>query len=241
VLSAGGRRAEAEEFLKLRIQAVPWDDEARLELAKIQPAAAAENLQRVVMSRQASYDIRAQAAREQAKTGPSQPASTGSRELDLLSGRIRITPDAADAPYFFPARIAAAEQSTDAAVRVRLLLGAIAERPDDSTVRKRLSLAALESRQYHVALAAFRRPVNEDPEIVAGLAEAHLQVGQPADAAQYFRIAASQEKDAARKRVLEQRQKQAQDTNDRMVENERRRPVIRADVDQPNPVRRRLP
>ena len=241
VLSAGGRRAEAEEFLKLRIQAVPWDDEARLELAKIQPAAAAENLQRVVMSRQASYDIRAQAAREQAKTGPSQAASTGSRELDLLSGRIRITPDAADAPYFFPARIAAAEQSTDAALRVRLLLGAIAERPDDSTVRKRLFLAALESRQYHVALAAFRRPVNEDPEIVAGLAEAHLQVGQPADAAQYFRIAASQEKDAARKRVLEQRQKQAQDTNDRMVENERRRPVIRADVDQPNPVRRRLP
>ncbi|PYS27750.1 MAG: hypothetical protein DMG11_15285, partial [Acidobacteria bacterium] len=63
----------------------------------------------------------------------------------------------------------------------------------------------------------------------------------PADAAQYFRIAASQAKDAARKRVLEQRQKQAQDTNDRMVENERRRPVIRADVDQPNPVRRRLP
>ncbi|HYR84478.1 MAG TPA: tetratricopeptide repeat protein [Terriglobia bacterium] len=241
VLSAGGHRAEAEEFLKLRIQAVPWDEEARLELAKIQPAAAAENLQRVVTSLQASYDIRAQAAREQAKAGPSQPASTGSRELDLLSGRVQMTPDAADAPYFFPARIAAAEQSGDAAVRVRLLLGAIAERPDDFAIRERLFSAALESRQYHVALAAYRRADRSVPENAARLAEAHLQLGQPGDAAQLLGIAAFEEKDAARKQALEQRRKQAQDATDRMIENERRRPVIRADVDQPNPVRRRLP
>jgi tetratricopeptide (TPR) repeat protein len=240
VLSASGHRAEAEEFLKLRNQAVPWDEEARLELAK-SGASTADNLQRVVTTRQAPYDIRAQAAREQAKTGSAQAVLTGSRELDLLSGRIQLTPDTADAPYFFPARIAAAEQNADPNVRVRLLLGALAERPDDSAVRKLLFSAALQSRQYHVALAAYRRSDTTDTETAAGLAEAHLQVGQPADAAQFFGIAASQERDAARKQALEERQKLAQAANDRMLENERRRPVIRADVDQPNPVRRRLP
>jgi len=246
VLSVGGRPAEAQDFLKLRVQAAPWDDEARLELARAQSALsqrdpAVETLQKVVLAGQAPYDIRTQAAQEQAKTGLQQGAGlTGSRELDLLSGRIRLTPDAADAPYFFAARMAAAEQTGDSNGRVRLLLGAIAERPDDPAVRRLLPPAAFDARQYYIALAAYRRRDAEpDPETAAVMAEAYLQIGQPADAARFFGIAASRETETGRKQALEERRKQALAINDRMLENERRRPMIRAELDQPNSVRRR--
>ena len=164
--------------------------------------------------------------------------------MDLVSNRIRMTPVDADAPYFFAARTVASEQNEDPNVRVRLLLGAIAERPDDSAVRRLLFLAALESRQYYVALAANRRAGGvdaTDAETAAGMAEAHQQTGQPAEAVRSFGLAASLEKDTGRRQALEERQKQAQAASDRLLENERRRPVMRADVDQPNAVRRRLP
>jgi Flp pilus assembly protein TadD len=240
VLSAGGHADEAAEFLRLRLQAAPWDDEARVEMAKIQNAGTAD-LQRVVSSRESPYDIRAQAAREQGRSGLTQSGSTGSRELDLLSGRIRLTPDNADALYFFAARTAAAADVADPSIRVRLLLAAIGERPDDPAVRKLLFSAALDARQYYVARAAYGTAAATGTEITAGLAEAHFQIGEPDEAARLFRIAASQQRDPARKEVLENRMKQAEAANNRMIENERRRPVIRADVDQPNPVRRRLP
>ncbi len=71
------------------------------------------------------------------------------------------------------------------------------------------------------------------------MAEAYLQIGQPADAARFFGIAASRETETGRKQALEERRKQALAINDRMLENERRRPMIRAELDQPNSVRRR--
>ena len=114
----------------------------------------------------------------------------------------------------------------------------------DSAVRRLLFLAALESRQYYVALAANRRAGGVDAtdvETAAGMAEAHRQIGQPAEAVPLFGLAASLEKDTGRRQALEERQKQAQAASDRLLENERRRPVMRADVDQPNAVRRRLP
>jgi thioredoxin-like negative regulator of GroEL len=167
--------------------------------------------------------------------------STGTRELDLLSGRIRLTPEAADAPYFFAARIAAAAQTVDPNVRVRLLLGAIAERPEDTPLRERLLAAALEAREYHVALAAYRRETAGNTEISAGLAQAHMQLGRPADALRYLRVAISQERDGDQRRVLEERLREAQQANERNIENERRQPVFRAELDQPNAVKRRLP
>src|SRR5262249_11101940 len=110
VLSAAGHPAEAAEFLKLRIQAVPWDSESRLELGRVQMAlgsqqAAGDTLQQVVGSSQAPYAVRSQAAREQGTIGRPPAATTGSRELDLLSGKVPLTPEAADAPYFFAARV----------------------------------------------------------------------------------------------------------------------------------------
>src|SRR5262249_7741110 len=118
LLAKTGHPAEAQEFLKLRVQAVPWEDEARLELARTQLALrqqtqAAENLQRIVLSRHTAFDVRTEAAAEQGKAGSSPAATTGTRELDLLSGRVALTAASADATYFFAARLAAADKISD--------------------------------------------------------------------------------------------------------------------------------
>ena len=73
------------------------------------------------------------------------------------------------------------------------------------------------------------------------MAEAYLQIGQPDNAARFFGIAASAEKNSTRKQVLAEKQKQALAVQARMIEDERRRPVVRTDLDQHEPVRRRLP
>jgi len=246
VLSGNAHPVEAEEFFRLRVQAVPWDGEARLELAKAllasnrQRDVAAHNLQTIVSSSVTPYDIRTAAAREEGRarlTG----GSTGGRELDVLSNRTPMTPASADAPYFFAARTAAAEQSTDPNVRVRLLLAAIAERPDDAPTRRSLFRAALAARQYRLVLAAVRRGDALDVETATGVAEAHQQLGEFAAAAVSYGRAALLEKDTTRKDALLTQQREAQTATDRALENERRRPMIRADVDQPNAVRRRIP
>jgi hypothetical protein len=245
LLSINNHPMEAMEFLKMRVQAVPWDDEARLELAKIQFTANADladattSLHAIAASSRALYGTRTLAAREQGVRSAAEAA--GSAELDLLSKRLPLTPATADVPHFFQGRIAAAEQSSDLTVRVRLLLGAVAERPDDAAVRKLLFSAALQAKQYHVALAVYRRTFPEDIETAAGMAEANLQVGAPAEAARYFGIAASKEIDSVHKEAFLDRARQARAAADRMIENERRRPVMRAELDQPEAVQRRLP
>jgi predicted Zn-dependent protease len=249
VFSRTGHPAEAAIFLKLRVQAAPWDTEARLELAKSEAALNQRNvadgdLQKVVSWREAPYDLRTQAAQEQAKSGSAPAGATGSRELDLMSNRIPLTPANADAPYFFAARVTAAGQTADAGVRVRLLTAAIAERPDDAPTRRLLLKAALDARQYHLAVAAYPRArfgETGDIEISAGLAEAHQQIGEFEEAARLFNAASSLETDSARKQALEDKATQAKASQDTSLENERRRPVMRAEVEQPNPVRRRIP
>jgi tetratricopeptide (TPR) repeat protein len=246
LFSDNGHPTEAQEFLKMRIQAAPWDNEARLESAKVEIALnqknpARDDLQKIVGSTEAAYDLRTAAAREEGKNGMAAAGSTASRELDLLSNRIPLTAANADAPFFFAARMFAAEQNSDPNVRVQLLLGAIAERPDAPGVRRKLFEAAFAARQFRLALAVDRIFNPDSPQLAADLAEAHQQVGEFAEAVRLSKTASSLEKDNSRRQVLEDRAKQAQAAYDRFLENQRRRPVMRADLDQPNPVRRRLP
>jgi hypothetical protein len=205
-----------------------------------QRQAASDDLQKVVVSPAASYQIRTVAAREQGRNALATTGSTGSRELDLLSNRTQLTAANADAPFFFAARMVAAEQNSNPSVRVQLLLGAVAERPDDLDVRRKLFSAAFDAQRYRLALAANRNPGQNDSEFTADIAEAHQQLGEFVEAVQLFKSAAAIEKDSARKQALEEKAKQAQVAQDRKAENERRRPVMRADLDQPNAVRRRL-
>jgi tetratricopeptide (TPR) repeat protein len=249
VFSINGHPREAEDFLKLRVQAAPWDHEARLELAKAEAALnqrdlAGSDLQKIVSAREAAYDVRTQAALEQRKNRLAPAGSSGSREMDLLSNRIPLTADNADSAFFFAARRLAAEQSADPNVKVRLLLGAIAEKLGEYDVRRRLLSAAMESRQYRLALAThleFDAHYASDPGITPELAEAHQQLGEFGEAGRLFKRAASMEKDNSRRQTLEEKAKQADAANERRLENERRRPVMRAELDQPNVVRRRLP
>jgi hypothetical protein len=246
LFSENGHPAEAQEFLKMRLQAAPWDDEARLESAKVEAALnqknpARDDFQKIVASSNATYDLRTAAAREQGKNGLAATGSTASLEIDLLSNRIPLTAANADAPFFFAARIFAAEQNSDPNVRVQLLLGAVAERPEDHDVRRKLFENAYAARQFRLALAVDRNFNPDDPQLAGELAEAHQQVGEFDAAVRLFKTASSLEKDNARRQVMEERAKQAQAAYDRFLENQRRRPVMRADLDQPNPVRRRLP
>jgi tetratricopeptide (TPR) repeat protein len=246
-----GEYPAALEFIERRIAAVPWDADARIAAGQTRRAIAREadgtpgglsdaDLDLIARSTGIPYATRAAAAAEQAESPAGAPGSTGSVELDLLSGRLPLSTTSVNRPFFFGSRLEAAQIAAGPAERLEILLAAIAERPDDTGVRRRLFDAALDAGRYHVALAAYSRSGGIDAEIAVGLAEASLAIGEPADAARFFRTAAAQQTDPDVRLELERRQAGAEETYQRMLDDERRRPMMRDDVDQPNLVQRRL-
>jgi tetratricopeptide (TPR) repeat protein len=133
-----GHKAEAREFLEARVKAVPWDLESRVKLGDAAPARTPE----------ATYEVRLKAA----DLAPG--SSFGSGELDLLAGGATPSQAAAEKPYFYFARLKAAEAVTKAQDRVALLMGAIAIDPKPPAARLRLVHAAVESGNPQTALAA---------------------------------------------------------------------------------------
>ena len=113
------RPAEALEFRRARVQAVPWDAEAHIALARAEIAAARDRagaldrLRRMAESPKERYAVRVEAARAFASAGGvlGRPPQT---EIDWLRARSDLTPAAADRPMFVAARLAAAERATDA-------------------------------------------------------------------------------------------------------------------------------
>jgi hypothetical protein len=137
LLEKYGHKTEARVFLSERVKAVPWDFRARVKLGDAAVAGAPD----------APYALRAQAA----LLRPA--AKTGSAELDLLASG--TTPAvAAERPFFYYARVKAAEAATDTAVRTRLLLGALAIEPGANDARLALFRAALAGGNYQVALSS---------------------------------------------------------------------------------------
>jgi tetratricopeptide (TPR) repeat protein len=136
LLNKFGRKAEARQFLEARVKAVPWDFSARVKLGDAS----------VASSPNAPYELRVRAAALQPG------ARTGSAELDLLSAGA-IEPAAAEQPFFFNARIKAAETAREPAVRIRLLSGALDIQPNADAVRPALVRAALASGRYQFALS----------------------------------------------------------------------------------------
>lgn len=162
-----GHPAEAIEFLSARVKAVPWDDQARVELSKTEIAAhhgsPSDALSSVARSRLAPYSTRAQAAEALAEL-TAQAASLGSGELDLLAkGTTQVAP-AAEQPGYFSARVRAAERASDAATRVRLLLGAVAIEPQEESVRVPLFRAAVAAGQDQLAYSAIQPLLNQGYE-----------------------------------------------------------------------------
>lgn len=146
MLRKGGRTAEAQEFLRTRAKLSPWD--ARAQAALDDPKVLAA----IVTDPSAEYAARLEAARKLKNGAP----ATGSGELDTIaSGRL----DAAsvEKPYFVASRILAASQTADAAVKLRLLLGAARIEPGAEALRLPLLRAVLATRRPALAVAIAER------------------------------------------------------------------------------------
>jgi len=156
-----GHPAEATEFLASRVKAVPWDADARLRLAKAEMAAnrerdqALRSLASVVSSREAVYETRAAAALALGD-GKGGTVNSGSSELDLLASGGAKDAASAQQPFFYHARVDVAERLSDPAVRIRLLLEALAINPDATSPRVSLFHSALDTEQYRLALSAMK-------------------------------------------------------------------------------------
>ncbi len=130
LLERFGKKSEAAEFREARAKAFPWE--------RLNPA----------------YEERVRLAQNGAK------APLGSAELDLLASGAQIAPVAAEKPYFFYARMKAAEQSKSNDVRLRLLRGALEISPDARAPGLLLFRTALALGRDALALAAVSERVD---------------------------------------------------------------------------------
>ena len=152
LLGKYGKATEATDFIRRRVKAVPWDSEAKVQLARTLPSATAERerlLTAAVTDGQAAYQLRAEAARLAA---PRPVAGVAGTELALMSAA-SITPDAAAKPYQLETRIEAARESTNPEVQLRLWREALALAPFDERVRLGVLRAAITLHRDNLALA----------------------------------------------------------------------------------------
>jgi hypothetical protein len=152
LLAKYGKTAEAADFIRRRIKAVPWDAEAKVHLARTMPAGDASReplLTAAVTDTQAVYRVRAEAAQ---LATPRPVAAVAGTELALLS-LARMTPDDAAKPYQVEARMEAAREASDPEVKLRLWREALALAPADERVRLGALRAALGLGRGSLALA----------------------------------------------------------------------------------------
>lgn len=137
LLSRTGHHAEAARFLAELLKATPWDESTRLRLAQEQLAAgldlshAQAEATRVANDSQATYTDREDAASILKGRGAS---SLGSAELDALASS-KLTVDSADKPYFYAARLRAADKDASPEARERLLRNALGDAPTRDAAR----------------------------------------------------------------------------------------------------------
>lgn len=142
-----GHNAEAIEFLEQLVKASPWESGYRLRLARAKVAAgqdlvSAQNaLTALASGPDVSYSLRSHSA--QTLDSMRRAVELGSAELNLLaSGAIAIVPSAADQPFFYDARLKAAQSSADPHTKVQLLGNALADTPAPDDARIPLFMAA---------------------------------------------------------------------------------------------------
>ncbi len=159
LLTRTGHAAEALPFLSDRVSAVPWDLAAKARFGKLLVSTGKDRdqgirlLRTVAESNDAPYETRAAAARFLGDS-KSVPLATASAELNLLSGPSPIPAASAEKPYFYYARLASATQTSDTAVKIRLLGGAIAINPDADEPKFSLFELAYQAKQYQTAISA---------------------------------------------------------------------------------------
>ncbi len=149
LLEKTGHAAEAVQFLSALVKAEPWNMDARERLAAAQTSG--EALAAVAKSGESPYRVRVAAASAIRKLQG--PALSGTdAELVLLSSANPPAEASASQPYFLPARVEAARSSRDAAVRERLLAGAVALDMNNAPLKIELLRAALENKHDAIAV-----------------------------------------------------------------------------------------
>jgi Flp pilus assembly protein TadD len=165
LLERTGHNAEAIEFLEQLVKATPWEPSYRLRLAKARIAAgrdlaASEKaLVGIASCTECSYSLRTEASA--ALAGGEPLPDLGSKELQFLASRTgQLTATIADQPFFYDARLKAAETTTDSATKVLLLRNAVAETPGREEARIPLFEAAA-GENDELALAAVDRILSQ--------------------------------------------------------------------------------
>jgi tetratricopeptide (TPR) repeat protein len=159
LLSKTGHPAEALPFLTDRVRAVPWDLPAKAQLGKLLVSTGKDRDQGVRMlrataeSNDAPYETRVAAARFLGESKAVPALTTASAELNLLSDPSPIPATSAEKPYFYYARLAAAVQSSDPAVKVRLLEGAVSIDPNADEPKLSLFDLAYGAKRYQTAIS----------------------------------------------------------------------------------------
>jgi hypothetical protein len=152
-----GHPAEAATFLEELVRAVPWNADYRVRLAqahiaaKQNPDAAGKELVAVASAASVTYETRLSAAKALAGAVP----QLGSKELNLMVEGQAASASEANQPFFFAARLKAAE-GQPAAARIGLLRAALEDRPGGEAARVPLLKAAIEAGDYHLAIAAMK-------------------------------------------------------------------------------------
>ncbi|HWZ96747.1 MAG TPA: tetratricopeptide repeat protein [Candidatus Dormibacteraeota bacterium] len=154
--------AEAIAFLEPLSKSTPWDSQVRLRLAKARLATIQNkdtvvgDLAKIAANPENSYATRVQAANVLGTLR--QPRELGNVELKLLAaGPKNITAAAADQPFFYAARLAAAENSPSARAKMQILAKALADQPSRDDARLPFFHAAVSVTDDELALAALEQ------------------------------------------------------------------------------------
>jgi tetratricopeptide (TPR) repeat protein len=252
------RPVEALEFRRARVQAVPWDTEAHIALARTEIAAAGDRtdaiarLARIADSTNAGYAVRVEAARAFA-SGGGRLGRQAQTEIDWLRAPSDLTPSSADRPMFVAARVAAAERAVEPSARIDLLLAAVAVNPARAELRVPLFRAEMAGGKPAAALEAIQpvlagsRPLTNigltpaaRGRLAREIGEAEQQVDRLPEAVRFFTIALEGQSAAARA-PIRQRLAAMNDEIGRRARNAERRPRIGEALDQPQLVRPRIP
>ena len=245
LLGKYGKTAEAADFLRKRVRAVPWDAAAKVRLAGTLPSGDAVRerlLASAVTDSQAAYEFRAEAARMGAGRGL---ASLSGTELALLSLAV-VSPDAAAKPYQLEARIDAAGKAADAGVKLRLWQEALAIAPENARVRLGTLRAALAAGRDNLALA-IRSNTPQEPQLTdperASIAEALAAAAERLDdlnSAQTYLGVAIQLRPPNQRDSLQRKFQALTAELQRRSKNAARQPVVKSVIEQDTVVRPRI-
>ncbi len=227
-------RAEAGEFLKARLDLVPWDVDAKSKVAQLEKDSA--TLASIAESATSPYQTRLNAASWLGKNAK-QSLNSASAELDQIASANFTTPEQ---PYSFALRLAAAASAAPA-MRLRLLLGAAAIAPLDPRLNLLLAKAVADAGDSRLAnVLAQRFTTLHDADLLARIARlldapAAILMWQQA-----LTLAKVESLDKVEKVEWLRAQKMVQAKLNAQAQNEGRRPNVAAELEQNRVVKPRL-